>query len=176
MTWKVRRLPLLVAFLAGMLTLPVAASAADSPILQSATQSGQLHFISDTGAAADGGRTRLVGAWNRNVRDGSVLGASHTGLWSICFGADGTDTVYEPVGAHVPGVRDTFTTEYQATANGRLVLGFGPSCPIEGIYRWSRTRDALRISKVADVCDRRLAVMRGVWSRTQRIRGVFAPH
>jgi hypothetical protein len=135
-----------------------------------------LSIASSVGVAADGGRTKLVGAWNRNVRDGSVLGASHTGLWSIRFGADGTDTVYEPVGAHVPGVRDTFTTEYQATASGRLVFGFGPGCPTEGIYRWSRTGDALRISKVADVCERRIAVMRGVWSRTQRIRGVVAPH
>jgi hypothetical protein len=127
-------------------------------------------------AAADGGRTKLVGSWNRNVRDGSVLGASHRGLWSIRFGTDGVATVYEPVGAHVPGVRDTFTAAYRATASGRLVIAAGTDCATAGIYRWSLAGDALKISKVTDVCLRRIAVLRGVWTRTQMIRGPVAPH
>ena len=127
-------------------------------------------------AAADGGRTKLVGNWNHNVRDGSVLGPSHRGLWSIRFGADGVATIYEPVGAHVPGVRDTFTTAYRATASGRRVMAAGTGCATVSIYRWSLAGDALRISKVTDVCLRRIAVLRGLWSRTQVIRGPVAAH
>jgi hypothetical protein len=126
--------------------------------------------------SADAGRTKLVGSWDRIVRDGSVLGASHRGVWAIHFGTDGVAIIYEPVGAHVPGVRDTFTAAYQATASGRLVMAAGTGCATAGIYRWSLTGVALRISKVTDVCLRRIAVIQGVWSRTQRIRGAVAPH
>jgi hypothetical protein len=119
---------------------------------------------------------KLDGAWNRNVSDGSVLGTDHTGLWSLRFGANDIVVIYEPVGAHVAGVRDTFSVTYSATPGGRLVMGAGPGCATEGIYRWRLTGDVLRISQVTDACPRRIAVIPGNWSRLGAIRGIPRPH
>jgi hypothetical protein len=45
---------------------------------------------------------QLLGVWNRNIIDPTVIGASHIGVWSLSFDRNGVLTVTEPVGAHVP--------------------------------------------------------------------------
>lgn len=119
-----------------------------------------------------GGRTpppvvpeQLLGVWNRNVTDGTVIGADHVGVWSLSFDRKGLLVIYEPVGAHVPGVRDTITTAFSATAQGDLVVGTGTGCTTRGIYRWELADAFLRIQKVGDLCPRRAAVIPGDWSR-----------
>jgi hypothetical protein len=108
---------------------------------------------------------QLLGVWNRNITDGTVIGADHVGVWSLSFDRNGVLVVYEPVGAHVPGVRDTFTVTFSATADGQLVVGAGPSCGTKGIYRWEIADVFLRIQKVSVVCPLPAAVIPGEWAR-----------
>lgn len=108
---------------------------------------------------------QLLGLWNRNIPESDVLEPSHLGIWSFSFDRNGVLTVFEPVGAHVPGVRDTFTARFSATAGGHLVIGSGTDCTTKGIYRWELVDPFLRIQKVNDVCRLRAAVVPGDWSR-----------
>lgn len=108
---------------------------------------------------------QLLGIWNRNITDGAVIGNDHRGVWSLDFGRNGLLVVYEPVSAHVPGVRDTITSTFSATADGQLVIGTGPGCPTRGIYRWELAEAFLRIQKVNDVCPPRAHVIPGDWAR-----------
>jgi hypothetical protein len=107
----------------------------------------------------------LLGVWNRNITDGTVIGDDHRGIWSLDFHRDGLLVVYEPVGAHVPGVRDTITSTFSATASGDLVLDAGTGCTTRGIYRWELADAFLRIQTVSDVCPPRAHVIPGDWSR-----------
>jgi hypothetical protein len=107
---------------------------------------------------------QLLGIWNRNITDGTVIGADHVGIWSLSFDRSGVLVVYEPVGAHVPGVRDTITSTFSATADGQLVLGAAAGCA-KGIYRWAIVDVFLTIEKVSDDCPPRVAVIPGDWAR-----------
>jgi hypothetical protein len=108
---------------------------------------------------------QLLGVWKRNITDGTVLGADHVGVWSLSFDRNGVLVVYEPVGAHPPGMGDTITTTFSATADGQLVVSAGTGCETRGIYRWELADPYLRIQKVSDACLRRAAVIPGDWSR-----------
>jgi hypothetical protein len=107
---------------------------------------------------------QLLGLWNRNITDGTVIGADHVGIWSLSFHRNGMLVVYEPVGAHVPGVRDTITSTFSATADGHLVVGAAAGCA-NGVYRWAIVDVFLRIEKVSDDCPPRAAVIPGDWAR-----------
>jgi hypothetical protein len=103
--------------------------------------------------------------WNRDVTDGTVIGDDHRGVWSQDFRPTGVVIVYEPVGAHVPGVRDSFPVTFTATATGGLVFDPGVDCTTKGIYQWELVDALLRLEKVSDVCARRAAVVPGDWAR-----------
>ena len=70
MTWTHARLPLLLAIVVGVLTLPLPAPAADPPIVQLATGSGQFEYTSDTGVTA----LRTFSFEARMLGDGTVSG------------------------------------------------------------------------------------------------------
>ena len=108
---------------------------------------------------------QLLGIWNRNIADGSVIGDDHRGVWSLSFDRDGQLVVYEPVGAHVPGVRDTITSTFSATDDGQLVVSAGPGCETKSIYHWELVDAFLRIQAVNVVCARPAAVIPGDWTR-----------
>jgi hypothetical protein len=108
---------------------------------------------------------QLLGIWNRDVTDGTVIGDSHRGIWSLSFDRSGVLVIYEPVGAHVPGVRDTITTTFAATAGGELVIDAGTGCTARAVYRWEIADALLRIQKVSDDCPPRAAVIPGDWAR-----------
>lgn len=108
---------------------------------------------------------KLVGRWDRNITVPDAIGADHMGMWSLVFRKNGRLTIYEPVGAHVEGVRDTIVTTFSATARGRLVVGAAAACSTKGIYRWKLVEGLLVISKVSDACSTRVAVTVGTWSR-----------
>jgi len=108
---------------------------------------------------------QLLGIWNRNITDGTVIGNDHVGIWSLSFDRNGLLVIYEPVGAHAAGVRDTITTTFSATARADLVVGTGTGCTTSGIYRWEIADGFLRIQKVSDVCPPRAAVIPGDWAR-----------
>jgi RTX calcium-binding nonapeptide repeat (4 copies) len=108
---------------------------------------------------------QLLGVWNRFISDPTIIGASHVGLWSLKFDRDGTLAVIEPVGAHVPGVRDTFTVGFSATPDGQLVVDAGPGCGTRTVFSWEIAEAALRIRKVSVDCPLPAAVIPGDWSR-----------
>jgi len=108
---------------------------------------------------------QLLGLWNRNITDGSMIGDDHRGVWSFNFQPTGVVIVYEPVGAHVPGVRDSFTGTFTATARGDLDIDPGVDCTTRGIYHWELVDALLRLQKVSDVCPLRAAVVPGDWAR-----------
>jgi hypothetical protein len=107
---------------------------------------------------------QFLGVWNRNITESDVLPPSHLGVWSLSFDRSGVVVVYEPVGAHVPGVRDTITSTFSATANGQLVVGAAAGCA-NGTYRWAIVDVFLRIEKVSDDRPNRVAVIPGDWAR-----------
>jgi hypothetical protein len=108
---------------------------------------------------------QLLGIWNRNITDGTVIGDGHRGIWSLSFDRGGVLVIYEPVGAHVPGVRDTISTTFAATAGRDLVIDAGTGCTTKGVYRWEIADALLRIQKVSDDCRPRAAVIPGDWAR-----------
>ena len=108
---------------------------------------------------------QLVGLWNRYIADPTVIGASHVGVWSLNFDRDGSVAVIEPVGAHVPGVRDTFTVGFAATADGQLVVDAGPGCGTKSVYVWEIANALLKIRTVSVDCPLPAAVIPGDWSR-----------
>jgi len=135
-------------------------------------QAGRYMYWSDRHKRLHGSFTvqpivpeQLLGIWNRNITDPTVIGASHVGVWSLSFDQNGVLTVYEPVGAHVPGVRDSFAVTFSATADGQLVVGAGPGCGTKSIYHWQLADAFLRIQKVSVDCPLPAAVLPGDWSR-----------
>jgi hypothetical protein len=116
--------------------------------------------------------TSFLGLWNRDINeaDATALAPNHAGVWSLRFRQNGVLVAYEPVGAHVEGVRDTIWTTFSTTARDRLVVGAGPGCPTEGVYRWKLADGFLKIRKVIDVCPLRAAVIPGDWSRSRVAR------
>ena len=70
MTWTHARLPLLVAFVVGVLALPLRAPAADPPIVHLATGSGHFQYTSETGVTD----LRTFSFEAREYSDGSVSG------------------------------------------------------------------------------------------------------
>lgn len=108
---------------------------------------------------------QLLGVWNRNITDGAIIGDSHRGIWSLSFSREGILVVFEPVGAHVPGVRDTITSTVEANADGQLLVSAGPGCSVQGVFHWQIVGDVLRIELVADICPARVHVLVGDWSR-----------
>ena len=111
----------------------------------------------------------LLGLWNRYIDNTAVIDANHVanhvGVWSVNFGRDGVVVVYEPVGAHVPGVRDTIYGTFSATAGGDLIFDAGTGCPTKGSYRWEIADAVLRIQDISDACAIRAAVIFGDWVR-----------
>jgi len=113
--------------------------------------------------------TSLLGLWSRNISeaDATALAPNHAGVWWLRFRQNGVLVAYEPVGAHVEGVRDTIETTFLARARGRLVIDAGPGCPTKGVYRWKLGDGFLRIGKLIDVCAARAAVVPGEWTRSR---------
>ena len=70
MTWTLARVPLLLPFAVGALTLPLAAPAADPPVVQLATGSGHFQYTSDTGVTD----LRTFSFEARTFDDGTVSG------------------------------------------------------------------------------------------------------
>jgi RTX calcium-binding nonapeptide repeat (4 copies) len=108
---------------------------------------------------------QLLGMWNRNITDGSVIGNDETGVWSLDFARTGVVMVYEPVGTGGPGVRVSFPATFTATARGDLVIDPGVGCSTKGSFHWELVDALLRIEKVSDDCARRDAVLPGDWVR-----------
>jgi hypothetical protein len=109
---------------------------------------------------------QLLGAWNRYVSDGTVIGADHVGVWWLNFDRNGVVVIEEPPGAHPPGSgHDTITATFSATASGDLVIAAGTGCTTRGVYHWELTEAFLRIQQVNDLCPPRTAVIPGDWSR-----------
>src|SRR5262245_46584874 len=70
MKWRDARLLPLVALVVGVLMLPLAAPAADTPIVQTVTGSGHFQFTSDTGVTD----LRTFSFEARKLSDGAVSG------------------------------------------------------------------------------------------------------
>jgi hypothetical protein len=108
---------------------------------------------------------QLLGIWNRNITDGSVIGDDEIGVWSLDFARTGVVVVYEPVGTGGPGARVSFPATFTATTRGDLVIDPGVGCSTKGSFHWELVDALLRIEKVSDDCARRDAVVPGDWSR-----------
>jgi hypothetical protein len=108
---------------------------------------------------------QLLGIWNRNITDGSVVGDNEIGVWSLDFGPAWVVVVSEPVGTGGPSVRTSFPSIFTATAQGDLVIDPGVGCSTKGSFHWELVDALLRIEKVSDDSARRDAILPGDWSR-----------
>jgi hypothetical protein len=69
----------------------------------------------------------LLGTWNRYIDNTAAIDATHVanhvGLWSLDFGRNGVVVVYEPVGAHAPGVRETIYVQRRSGSRRMRIAG-----------------------------------------------------
>lgn len=124
MACKHARLPLLVA-LVGALTLPLTAPAADSPIVRSATGSGQFRFTSDTGVTAlhtFSFSTKLSGALCVGEKQGC-----YASIQEAVDAAQDGDTIKVGAGTFAGGITITKSLQLVGlSAAATTIAGGGP--------------------------------------------------